>query len=192
MSMYNAASPSSRTPLPQVQLPINRYEAEAAVKSVLRGGCVGLQSGFRFPSWQFPYDDDVPIEERSMITVAEVMTPKVMVLHADATLQDAIAFLANQHVSGAPVVDALGHLVGAISSSDLMQAESEGTDLAVTAVEEVMTRKTLTVSPETELREAALTMEYGEVHRLFVQRGGELVGVISRSDVNRALATGRV
>jgi predicted transcriptional regulator len=120
------------------------------------------------------------------------MTREVMMLHAEANLRDAIAFLANQHVSGAPVVDARGHLVGAISNSDLMQAESEGTDLDATAVEEVMTRKTLTVSPDTELREAALAMEYGDVHRLFVQEHGALVGVISRSDVSRALATGRV
>lgn len=127
-----------------------------------------------------------------MITVSEVMTREVMMLHAQTTLRDAMAYLANQHVSGAPVVDALGHLIGAISSSDLMQAESEGVDLDATAVDEVMTRKTLTVSPETELREAALAMEYGEVHRLFVQRNGALVGVISRSDVSRALATGRV
>ena len=127
-----------------------------------------------------------------MIKVADVMTREVMSLHAETTLRDAVAFLANQHVSGAPVVDTRGHLVGAISNSDLMQAESEGTDLDATAIEEVMTRKTLTVSPETELREAALAMEYGEVHRLFVQQDGALVGVISRSDVSRALATGRV
>ena len=127
-----------------------------------------------------------------MITVSEVMTREVMMLHAQTTLRDAMAYLANQHVSGAPVVDALGHLIGAISSSDLMQAESEGVDLDATGVDEVMTRKTLTVSPETELREAALAMEYGEVHRLFVQQNGALVGVISRSDVSRALATGRV
>ena len=127
-----------------------------------------------------------------MITVSEVMTREVMMLHAQTTLRDAMAYLANQHVSGAPVVDALGHLIGAISSSDLMQAESEGVDLDAPLVDEVMTRKSLTVSPETELREAALAMEYGEVHRLFVQQNGALVGVISRSDVSRALATGRV
>ena len=127
-----------------------------------------------------------------MITVSEVMTREVMMLHAQTTLRDAMAYLANQHVSGAPVVDALGHLIGAISSSDLMQAESEGVDLDASVVEEVLTRKTLTVSPETELREAALAMEYGEVHRLFVQKNGALIGVISRSDVSRALATGRV
>ena len=127
-----------------------------------------------------------------MITVADVMTREVLVLHAETSLRDAVVYLANQHVSGAPVVDTRGHLTGAISSSDLLQAESEGMDLDTTTIEEVMTRRTLTVRPETELREAALAMEYGDVHRLFVERGGALVGVISRSDVSRALATGRV
>ena len=127
-----------------------------------------------------------------MITVADVMTREVLVLHSDTSLRDAVVYLANQHVSGAPVVDARGRMAGAISSSDIMQAESEGLDLEQTAVEEVMTRHPLTVGPETALREAALAMEYGEVHRLFVEHDGALVGVISRSDVNRALAQGRV
>jgi CBS domain-containing protein len=127
-----------------------------------------------------------------MITVADVMTREVLVLHAETSLRDAVIYLANQHVSGAPVVDTRGHLTGAISSSDLLQAESEGLDLDATTIDEVMSRRTLTVRPETELREAALAMEYGDVHRLFVEREGALVGVISRSDVSRALATGRV
>ncbi len=127
-----------------------------------------------------------------MVTVADVMTREVLVLHAEISLRDAVVYLANQHVSGAPVVDARGHMAGAITSSDILQAESEGMDLDATTVEEVMTRRTLTVSPDTELREAALAMEYGDVHRLFVEQDGALVGVISRSDVSRALATGRV
>jgi len=127
-----------------------------------------------------------------VITVADVMTREVLVLHSDTRLRDAVVYLANQHVSGAPVVDARGRMAGAISSSDILQAESEGLDLDQTSVEEVMTRHPLTVGPETALREAALAMEYGEVHRLFVERDGALVGVISRSDVSRALAQGRV
>jgi CBS domain-containing protein len=125
-----------------------------------------------------------------MVTVADVMTHDVFVLHSEATLRDAIVYLATQHVSGAPVLDAKRNLVGAISSSDLLQAESEGADLDATTVAEVMTRRALTVTPGTELREAALAMEYGDVHRLFVEREGQLVGVISRSDVSRALAKG--
>ena len=54
-----------------------------------------------------------------------------------------------------------------------------------------MTSPALTIGPDAELREAALAMEYGDVHRLFVEQGGELVGVVSRSDVSRALAVGQ-
>lgn len=127
-----------------------------------------------------------------MITVADVMTREVLVLRGEATLREAVGYLASQHVSGAPVVDAVGRMAGAVSTSDILQAQSEGMDIDSTTVQEVMTRPTLTVGPETELREAALAMEYGEVHRLFVERDGELVGVVSRSDVSRALAIGRV
>jgi CBS domain-containing protein len=127
-----------------------------------------------------------------MLTVADVMTKDVLVLHAEATLRDAITYLASQHVSGAPVVDARGQLTGAISTSDILQAESEGMDLDATTVEEIMTRRPLVVTPDSELRQAALAMEYGDVHRLFVEQEGALVGVISRSDVSRALAIGKI
>ena len=127
-----------------------------------------------------------------MITVAEVMTRDVLVLHAEATLRNAVDYLANQHVSGAPVVDARGQMAGAISTSDILQAESEGMDMDATTVEDVMTRPPLVVAPDTELRQAALAMEYGDVHRLFVEQAGMVVGVISRSDVSRALANGKI
>jgi CBS domain-containing protein len=127
-----------------------------------------------------------------MVTVAEVMSRGVLVLRKETTLREAVEYLATQHVSGAPVVDARRRLSGAITTSDILQAESEGVDPDATTVADIMTSPVLTVAPETELREAALAMEYGDVHRLFVERDGELLGVVSRSDVSRALATGRV
>ena len=75
---------------------------------------------------------------------------------------------------------------------DILQAESEGQDLNDTTVGEVMTATARTVSPETDLKEATLAMEYADVHRLFVEEAGALVGVVSRSDVNRALARGMI
>jgi CBS domain-containing protein len=125
-----------------------------------------------------------------MTRVADVMTRGVLSLRGETSLEEAIAYLATQHVSGAPVVDSRGKVVGAVTTSDLLQAEAEGADLDATSVADVMTKPALTVSPDTELREAALAMEYAEVHRLFVEDNGELVGVVSRSDVSRALAQG--
>ena len=134
-----------------------------------------------------------------MPKVADVMTKRVVTMRNDATLAEALTHLATQHISGAAVTDHRQRLVGVISRSDIMEAEAEITEPEVrgrfldeTLVSEVMTSPALTIGPQVELREAALAMEYGDVHRLFVEEAGELVGVVSRSDVSRALATGKV
>jgi CBS domain-containing protein len=134
-----------------------------------------------------------------MPRVAEVMTHPVITVGTDSTLAEALTYLATQHISGAAVLDRKHRLVGAISRSDIMEAEAEVADaeargrlLDETLVRDVMTHPALTIGPEAELREAALAMEYGDVHRLFVEADGKLVGVVSRSDVSRALATGKV
>lgn len=134
-----------------------------------------------------------------MTRVADVMTRNVVTLRSDATLAEALTCLALEHISGAAVTDRRQRLVGVVSRSDIMEAEAEvnepearGRVLAETLVSEVMSSPALTVGPDVELREAALAMEYGDVHRLFVEDAGRLVGVLSRSDVSRALAIGRV
>lgn len=133
-----------------------------------------------------------------MSTVADLMTRSVVTVRGDATLAEALTYLATQHISGAAVMDHRQRLVGVISRSDIIEAQTEldepevrGRFLSETLVSEVMSSPALTVGPELALREAALAMEYGDVHRLFVEQSGELVGVLSRSDVSRALATGR-
>jgi CBS domain-containing protein len=134
-----------------------------------------------------------------MTKVAEVMTRSVVSVRADASLREVLTEFASERISGAAVTDGHGRLLGAISRSDLVEAEAEtgdaeawGRTLDHTRASEVMTSPALTIGPEADLREAALAMEYGEVHRLFVEANGQLVGVLSRSDVNRALATGKV
>lgn len=134
-----------------------------------------------------------------MVKVAEVMTREVIWVRPDATLDEALTYLATQHITGTAVVDHKHRLIGVLTRSDVLEAEAEFDDpkarsrfLKDALVRDLMTSPALTIGPDAELREAALAMEYGDVHRLFVQEDGELVGVISRSDVSRALATGRV
>lgn len=134
-----------------------------------------------------------------MTCVADVMTRNVVTIRFDAALREALTELATEHITGAAVIDGRGRLVGAISRSDIMEAEAETADteawgryLSATLVKEVMTSPALTIAPDAQLKDAALAMEYGDVHRLFVEERGELIGVVSRSDVSRALATGKV
>jgi len=57
-------------------------------------------------------------------------------------------------------------------------------------VRDIMTPRPLTVSSDADVREAAQQMLYAEVHRLFVTSGNQLVGVISTTDIVRAVAVG--
>jgi CBS domain-containing protein len=129
------------------------------------------------------------------VKVADLMTSKVISVRGDDSLSEAIRLLADGHVSGLPVVDRHGAVIGVVSSSDIMEAEADGEGATPEGreevlVEEVMTRKPFMIEAEAELREAAQQMLYGEVHRLFVHADRKLVGVISQTDIVRAVAGG--
>ncbi|HEX5634645.1 MAG TPA: CBS domain-containing protein, partial [Gemmatimonadales bacterium] len=89
--------------------------------------------------------------------------------------------------------------LGVISTSDVLEAEAEAGDadqratvLEETLVTDLMTPRAITVSPDTDVQEAARQMLYADVKRLFVERDGELVGVISQTDIVTAVANGRL
>jgi CBS domain-containing protein len=133
------------------------------------------------------------------VRVAELMQKDVKAVRPDVSVADVIASLADAHVSGVPVVDRHGQMLGVISSGDVMTQEAEAEDtearttlLESTMAQDIMTPHPLTIDPDTDVREAAREMLYAEVHRLFVVEHGKLVGVISTSDIVRAVATGKL
>jgi CBS domain-containing protein len=133
------------------------------------------------------------------MTVAELMERKVKTVRSEATVAEAIMELADAHISGMPVVDGAGRVIGVLSTTDLLTAEAETGDVAArrslwenTAVRELMTPRPFTIAPDEDAREAARQMLYADVHRLFVAEGDQVIGVISTTDIVRAVATGRL
>lgn len=131
--------------------------------------------------------------------VAAIMATKVRTIGPDAPVAEAVASMADGHVSSLPVVDHLHRLIGVVSTTDILAAEAEASDeparevlLHHTAVGEIMTPRPLVIAPEADLREAARQMLYGDVHRLFVVLDEALIGVISTTDIVRAVAVGHV
>ncbi len=131
--------------------------------------------------------------------VADLMQRKVRTIHSDATVAEAIVSLADAHISGMPVVDGTGRVIGIVSSTDVLTAEAEAEDrdarqalLDATTVRDVMTPRPYTIAPEEDIREAACQMLYGEVHRLFVAEGDQVIGIITTTDIVRAVATGKL
>jgi CBS domain-containing protein len=130
--------------------------------------------------------------------VAEIMRTDLKTVTGDATIADATLVLSEAHVSALPVVDRRDHLVGVLSTTDVLNAAAETADpearerlFEITQVNEIMTPRPLTIAPDADIKEAAQQMLYLEVHRLFVEEDGRLVGVISQTDIVRAVALAR-
>jgi CBS domain-containing protein len=143
---------------------------------------------------------------------ADVMTTDVITVDPETTVQSLATLLAERGISGAPVVDASGHLVGVISEGDLLHRAEIGTarrhrerrrswwldhyasevvreyvkDHGRT-VKDVMTRDVVTVTEETELADVAALLEVKRIKRVPVVRDGKVVGIISRANIVRAV-----
>jgi CBS domain-containing protein len=134
-----------------------------------------------------------------VMRVAELMVPDVKAVAPDMSVTDAVALMAEHHISALPVIDTRGRLLGVISNTDILQATAEATDeqsraqlFDGTDVRDLMTPRPATVRLETDVKEAAQQMLYLEVHRLFVEENGKLVGVLSQSDIVRGVATAKI
>jgi CBS domain-containing protein len=130
--------------------------------------------------------------------VAELMQTSVRTIAPDASIAELVQALADGRVSGLPVVDRSGHVIGVVSSGDVLRAEATRRDaagassLAQMTVRDLMTPDPYVIAPDAEVREAARHMLYGEVRRLFVEEHGRLAGVISQTDIAHAVGTGRL
>jgi CBS domain-containing protein len=147
------------------------------------------------------------------VTAKDVMNRSVRTVRDDATVEELASFLMEHDISGAPVVDPHGKLVGVITEHDLVEdrneagepARAEGRapawkdklnpeDLATIhiqsegrLVKDVMTPAVYTVPEDLAIPEIAKTMVAGRVHRLFVTRAGKVVGTIAALDLLKLL-----
>ncbi|MBF2014345.1 MAG: CBS domain-containing protein [Richelia sp. RM2_1_2] len=147
-------------------------------------------------------------------TVAEVMTPNPITVKVETPLREAIKILAEKRISGLPVVDDAGQLIGIISETDLMWQQAGVTPPAYIMildsviylknpvdyerelhkalgqiVGEVMSKKPITILSDKPLREAAKLMRDRKIHQLPVlDDSGQLVGILALNDIIREMA----
>jgi len=142
----------------------------------------------------------------------DVMTTDVITVDPEMTVQGMATLLAERGISGAPVVDSSGRLVGVVSEGDLLHRAEIGTahrhrerrrswwldhfasDLAREyvkshgrTVKDIMTRDVVTVTEDTELAEVAAVLEAKRIKRVPVMRDDKVVGIISRANIVRAV-----
>ena len=141
----------------------------------------------------------------------QIMTRSVITTSPDTTILEAAKTMLQHHVSGLPVVDAAGKLVGIVSEGDFIRRSEIGTQrkrgrwlkfllgagVAATdyvhehgrKVSEVMTTDPITVVEDATLEQIVTSMETNGVKRLPVMGGDRLVGIVSRANLLQAVAS---
>lgn len=115
--------------------------------------------------------------------VYEAMSTFVVAVTADTTAAHAAGEMIVRDITGLPVIDQDGNLLGMVTELDLLRTARHGRDLADITVAEVMDQRPLFVGPETDVNTAIDLMKEWQVRRLPVCVGGRLAGIISRGDI---------
>jgi CBS domain-containing protein len=141
----------------------------------------------------------------------QIMTKDVITVTPHTTIEDAAKIMLETHISGLPVMDDAGRLVGIVSESDFLRRSEIGTGRKRPAwlqffmgpgtaasefvhergrkVEDVMTRDPITVGEETPLEDLVHLMEKNDIKRLPVMSGRTLKGIVTRSNLLQAVAS---
>jgi CBS domain-containing protein len=140
----------------------------------------------------------------------DVMTAGVVTVAENAPINEAIRLMLQRSISGLPVTDASGALVGVVTEGDFLRRRELGTQRRAPRwlefllgpgklaenyvhavgrkVRDVMTHEVLTVEEETSLGEVVAIMERHKIKRVPVLRHGKLVGIVTRGSLLHALA----
>jgi len=148
-----------------------------------------------------------------MLKAQDIMTNNVITVTEDMPVKELAKILSKNKISGAPVVDNEGKLVGVVTESDLIdqtkkvhiptvvsifdsflflespeRLEKDLKKMAASTVKDISSEEIVNVNKDTRLDELATLMSEKKVHTLPVVEGDKLVGVIGKSDIIRTLA----
>ena len=143
------------------------------------------------------------------MNAADVMSPSVTTVPADATIVETAEILLNHGVSGVPVVNDEGRLVGIVTEGDLFRRCEIGTEpdplqrspgprsdpetahgyikSHAQRVDAIMTHDVIRVYEDTPLAHVAALLAQKHIKRVPVMRDGKIVGIVSRADLLRAI-----
>ncbi len=143
-----------------------------------------------------------------MLKAKDIMTKNVFTVKPDTTIENLARTLMDHKISGAPVVDDDGSIIGIVTENDLIsqnkrlhiptvirlfdafvvldtpgKAEKEIRKMAATTVNDICTKKVITVTEETPIEEIATIMAEKKIHLIPVVEGNKIRGIIGKIDL---------
>jgi CBS domain-containing protein len=150
-------------------------------------------------------------DRRSAMRAKDIMTRSVVSIGPEATVLQAARLMLQQHISGLPVIDRAGKLVGVLSEGDFLRRSETGTARRRSRwleflmgpgriaadyihshgnnVSEVMTKDVKTVDENATVEDIVQLMEKHRIKRVPVLRGGRVVGIVTRSNLLQAMVS---
>lgn len=143
----------------------------------------------------------------------DIMTTSVVTVSPETDIAEAVRLMLDRQISGVPVIDDSGRLIGILTEGDLMRraelvtgrqswwinpisSPEQEAKAYVKAhglkVKDVMTKEVVTINEQEPLDRIALVFEERGIKRTPVMRGGKVVGIVSRANLLRSLATKRI
>jgi len=137
-------------------------------------------------------------------TASEIMTSTIHSVRPSDPLRKVVGLLCRHRISGVPVVDGKGRLVGLISERDILEAmypdrpelrqRRAGTpggrgerEIGSIASSEIMVGEVITAAPDTDILRLASLMAVNKIRRIPIVEEGRLIGIVSQGDVYRAI-----
>lgn len=118
----------------------------------------------------------------------DIMTSKVCTIRPEASAQEAAQLLSQKRISGLPVVNPDGKIIGIVTEADIIsKVNQEGLLVA-----DIMSHEVIAVEEETSVSEIASLLTKRRIKRVPVVQKGKLVGIVSRADIVNAVAQGHV
>jgi len=146
-----------------------------------------------------------------MLKAKDIMTKDVITVRPDATVEELARLLMEHKISGVPVVNEEKKIIGIVTENDLIRknkrfhiptvirifdayillgsgkAEEEIRKMAATTVDEICTKKVVSIKAETSLEDIATIMAEQHIHLLPVLSGSTVVGIVGKADMVRAI-----
>ena len=145
------------------------------------------------------------------MNASDIMTPGVISADPDATVLEAARYMLQHHISGLPIIDKTGNLVGIVSEGDFLRRRETSTDRKRSRwldflmgpgkmaaeytrthgrkVSEVMTTEVHTVTEDTPIEKIVELMERRRIKRVPVLQGNKVIGIVTRANLMHAVVS---